>query len=100
MSELHEAYKKYRESGFEILSIAMMDNEESIAAFRVDQFPMPWLHSIAESEDFEAAVSAFEVSAYPWPILVDKNGTIIALGLDLLKRDLSEELEDAMGPIN
>ncbi len=100
MSELHEAYKKYRESGFEILSIAMMDNEESIAAFRVGEFPMPWLHSIAESEDFEAAVSAFEISAYPWPILVDKNGTIIALGLDLLKRDLSEELEDAMGPIN
>ena len=100
MSELHEAYKKHRDSGFEILSIAMRDTEESIAAFRADQFPMPWLHSIAKSEDFEAVVSTFEISVYPWPILVDKNGTIIALGLDLLKRDLSEELEDAMAPIN
>ena len=100
MSELHEAYNKYRDAGFEILSIAMMDDEESIAAFRMGQFPMPWLHSVAESEDFEAVVKAFEISAYPWPILVDKHGTIIALGLDLLKRDLSEELEDVMEPID
>ncbi len=96
LPELHEAYRKHHDAGFEILSMAMMDNKESMAEFRQDQFPMPWLHSLVASEDYEATVQSFEVSAFPWPILVNREGTIVALGRDLLKSDLSEVLDEVL----
>ena len=44
MPVLHEAYAKYRRAGFEILSIAMLDERAAIRHFREEQHPMSWLH--------------------------------------------------------
>ena len=74
--EIQEAYDKYREAGFQILSVAMRDEKESIEAFREDRYSMPWMHTLVSGARHNAVKRAFEIDGYPRPILVNGEGKI------------------------
>ena len=92
MPNLHEAYEKYREDGFEILSVAMMDERAAIEAFREEKHPMPWLHTLVPSSAEKDVRTKFEITGFPRPILVDASGTIIATDDALRGEKLAEVL--------
>ena len=82
MPSLTETHDWYRASGLEILSVALMDEREAIARFQRERFAMPWMHTLISREDDEAVRSAFEITGFPRPILVDAEGIIVAIDDD------------------
>ena len=80
---LEEAYDRYQESGFEILSVAFLDDPADIESFRIDRYPMPWLHTRVGREDDASVREMFEITSFPRPILVDEDGIVIAIDDDL-----------------
>lgn len=80
---LDEAYDKYGESGFEILSVAFLDDPVDIEQFRQDRYPMPWLHTRVAREDDESVRDLFEITSFPRPILVGADGIILAIDDEL-----------------
>ena len=80
---LEEAYDRYKESGFEILSVAFLDDPSDIENFRRDRYPMPWLHTRVTRKDDSSVRKLFELTSFPRPILVDEEGIIVAIDTEL-----------------
>ena len=99
MPYLHKAYKKFRNEGFTILSIALHDKYEAVKAFMENEWEMPWNHSfIKDNSNLEdEVVSKFEVFGVPKTFLVNKKGEIIATDVDLRGERLLNTLEDVFG---
>jgi len=95
LPNVHEAYHKYKDRGFQVLSVAVGDNRAAIADFRRDELPMPWLHAFHGWDD--DAVAAFEVNAIPRAILVGADGVILASDVDCQGERLHETLERVLG---
>ena len=95
MDELHEAYEKYKDEGFDILSISLDEKRADVKQFREKRWPMPWKHHFAGfSGEGRATISeTFEVVGIPHPILVGENGQIIAAEDSLRGEKLSQTLE-------
>jgi len=98
MPNLHEAYKKFKDKNFEILSLSFDPVPEDVAKFRKDKWKMPWLHAFVDDGFGSALAKSFEVMGIPKPILVDGNtNTILATETDLrgerLKKTLASVLE-------
>ena len=75
---LEDAYDRYSDSGFEILSVAFLDDPVDIKQFREDRYSMSWLHTRVTREDDNSIRDLFEITSFPRPILVDENGIILA----------------------
>ena len=95
--EIQDAYDKYRESGFQILSVAMQDEKEAIETFRKDRYSMPWMHTLVSDARNNAVKAAFEINGFPRPILVNGEGQIIAVDAELRDGKLLEVLADVFG---
>ena len=95
MPNVHEAYNRYKDQGFQVLSVAVGDNREDIADFRKDKWPMPRLHAYHSWND--EAVGEFEVAGIPRAILVDENGVILAADHETRAERLHEVLERVLG---
>ena len=80
---LEEAYDRYSDSGFEILSIAVFDTREEIKQFRDDNYSMPWLHTLLTRGEYNSIMDLFELTRFPKPILVDESGIILAIDEEL-----------------
>lgn len=93
MGTLHEAYSRYKDKGFEILSISFDRKPEDIGVFRKGVFKMPWLHSFAENGFQNPIAEQFEVYGIPKPVLVNASGDIIAVGNELRGENLLTVLE-------
>ena len=95
MDELHNVYEKYRDEGFDILSISLDEKRADIKQFRQEQWKMPWKHHFAgfSGEGRKTIEQTFEVVGIPHPILVDENGQIIAADDSLRGENLSQTLE-------
>lgn len=78
---LRKAYEKYREEGFQILSLSLDRARGDIAPFR-EKEPMPWKHTFLENGFRSRVADTFEVVGIPKPILVGPDGTIRATGED------------------
>ena len=75
-----KAYKKFKDSGFEILGVSLDRNHADwVQAIREDQ--LTWKH-VSDLKYFnsQAAVD-YNINAIPFSILVDPNGVIIAKNL-------------------
>lgn len=82
---LHKVYKKFKDKGFEILSVSL-DGERFIEAtqhFRKNKYPMPWVNGFAKERFSSQIAKDYEVFAIPSPYLIDELGNIIARGNEL-----------------
>lgn len=93
MGNLHKVYEKFKEKHFEILSIAGYDSPERVQRFRATKWKMPWSNVLIEPGKEPDIVLAFEVGAFPRPILISPTGKILALEKDLRGDDLERTLE-------
>ena len=100
MPSLDKAYERYSESGFENLSIALLDTPKDIQEFREDRFPMPWLHTLVEREHDPSVRATFEITGIPRPILVSSEGIILAIDEELDDDNLLDAVEAALSEDN
>ncbi len=80
---MEETYDRYKESGFEILSVAFLDDRSDIENFWRDRYPMPWLHTRVTRKEDSSVRKLFELTGFPRPILVDEEGIIVAIDAEL-----------------
>ncbi len=92
MPYLHEAYKKYHDKGFEILSLSFDQKAGDIEKFRKAKWPMPWDHSFVDNGFKSDLAKEFQVEGIPKPILVNKDGKIIATESQVRGQNLLEVL--------
>lgn len=93
LPNLHATYAKYRDQGFEILSINIKDQPGNSQAMRAKgTFPMPWTNVVLGSVDAGAIAGKFEVSGLPTMILVGRDGTIRASAGSLRGHDLGRKV--------
>lgn len=79
---LKKAYKKFKGSDFEIVSIAIDRNFQNVKGY-VEKNKMPWIHLFQTLSDTSkgAPGQVFKVKRFPTTILIDPNGKIIAKDL-------------------
>ncbi|MXZ05444.1 MAG: TlpA family protein disulfide reductase [Rhodothermaceae bacterium] len=92
---LEEAYDRFTDSGFEILSVAFLDDPVDIQQFREDRYSMPWLHTRVSREDDSSVRNLFEITSFPRPILVDEDGIILATDDELRGNKLLDVIDAA-----
>ena len=92
MENLHKAYEKFKTKQFDILSLSFDPKPEDVVKFRKDKWRMPWLHSFVQQGFESPAAKEFEVIGIPRPILVDKDGMIIAMETQLRGENLERTL--------
>jgi Thiol-disulfide isomerase and thioredoxins len=78
---LVKLYSKYKQSGFEILSVSLDDNKhEWMKAVNKDK--ITWLQ-IIDSRGWDARSAAkWQVDAIPASFLIDKNGNVVAINAE------------------
>ena len=96
MDNLHNAYGKYKEKGFEILSLSFDKDPEKVIKFRKRKWKMPWLNSFIVNGFDNKIVRTFEITGLPKPILVNRVGKIIAVGYALRGAKLGKILADTL----
>jgi thiol-disulfide isomerase/thioredoxin len=95
MENLHKAYEKFKSKNFQILSLSLDRKPDDITKFRGDKWKMPWLHTFVTND--KPLTNAFEVIAIPRPLLVDGNGTIVAMESELRGDQLEKTLAKFLG---
>lgn len=93
MKHLHEAYEKYKDRGLTILSISFDNSPQEVENFRKSKWPMPWLNAWLDGGFQSDLARSFEVIGLPRPILVGKDGQILAVDEELR----GERLLDTLG---
>lgn len=91
---LKEAYNKYHNKGFEIMSISL-DDKKIAWTNALKLYEMPWIH-VSDIKGFNSIVNdLYHVPSIPKTLLLDKTGKIIAT--DLRGPALDEKLEKLLG---
>lgn len=87
---LKKAYSTYKDKGFEILGVSI-DEDESDWKTALDTHKMPWTQV---RDGKQAASIAYDISQIPFTLLIDKDGTVVAMNLrgEELEKKLSELL--------
>ncbi|MFH1050091.1 MAG: thioredoxin-like domain-containing protein [bacterium] len=85
MPYLDKAYKKYKDKGFEILSISLDNDISEPKTFRKNKREMPWLNANDEAGFKSEIARTMEVSYVPKAILINPEGKII--NLDKIRQD-------------
>jgi len=93
MPKIHQAYEKYKNSNFTILSLSFDPKSEDVDQFRREKWPMPWLHSFVQGGFSSELAGLFEVDGIPKPILIDPDGKIVAMGSELRGDELDKTLD-------
>jgi thiol-disulfide isomerase/thioredoxin len=93
MPYLHKAYERFRSHGFTILSVSSDDSIKTVSMYRKRKWAMPWLNALESSQPDGTIRWSFGVWGIPFPVLVNAQGIITALGDDLKGEDLEITLE-------
>lgn len=98
MPYLHAAYAKYKEDGFTILSLSFDEKPEDVIEYRAKgEWTMPWLHAFVEGGFGNELAKRFQVYGIPKPVLIGREGTILATFRDLKSKKLDETLAGVFG---
>ncbi len=93
LPNLHNVYEKYKDKNFTIFSISFDDKPETVTKFRGKKWKMPWDNAFIEGQFGSEIGEAFEVMGIPRPVLIDPNGKIIAMEVELRGANLEKTLE-------
>ncbi|MBI4912774.1 MAG: TlpA family protein disulfide reductase [Acidobacteria bacterium] len=95
---VHKAYARFKDRGFEILSLSFDRKAEDIAPFRAKpETPMPWKHAFVEGGFQSELAKAYGVMGIPKPVLLGPDGRILAVESDLRGEKLEKTLEKFLG---
>lgn len=83
MPYLQRAYDRYKARGFTILSVSEDESVETVLKFQKKRWAMPWHNSLANSQQEGSLPKSFGVWEIPFPVLVNRQGIIVAMGEDL-----------------
>jgi thiol-disulfide isomerase/thioredoxin len=97
MRYLHEAYDAYKDRGLALLSVSFDPSRSAVAKFRGGKWRMPWLHAFAAKGFAGDEARVFEVIGIPRPILIDPEGTIVAMEGELRGENLRSTLARLLG---
>ncbi|WP_340066792.1 TlpA disulfide reductase family protein [Ascidiimonas aurantiaca] len=93
---IKENYQKYKDKGFQVVSISIDEDLEKLRAYS-DKNPFPWEYSAYTDNGFESdIVKKFQVLAIPKPVLIDSKGTIIAMDNDVREKNLAKILKKVL----
>jgi thiol-disulfide isomerase/thioredoxin len=99
LPHLVEAYEKYRDQGFEILSVSLdYPDKMSVEDYRqwIEEHEMNWRH-IYDGEAWDSPLTkAFLVNSIPNPIMVGRDGSLEAMGNDCRGNSLEETIQKAL----
>jgi thiol-disulfide isomerase/thioredoxin len=97
MPNLHEAFERFKDQGFTIISVSEDDSASTVLTYRHKAWPMPWENALASNELHGSIKWSFGAWSIPFPVLVGPQGTILALGDDLKGENLQRALEKFIG---
>ncbi len=92
MKYMHEAFDRFESQGLNILSLSF-DDRVVIQDLRQKRWPMPWYHGSMEDGFYSGIAKKFDLVAIPRKVLVDREGTILALDGDLRGEKLMATLQ-------
>jgi len=91
LPETHAAYAKYKDKGFEILSISADESADDVRKFRKKpETPMPWKNVWCGKDG--AMNSDYKVDGWPTLLLLGPDGKILAKGDALRGKELEKTL--------
>jgi peroxiredoxin len=86
-------YSKYKDKGFEILSVSIDDNEkEWKRAMKADK--LTWLQVNDDGGWKSSTAKKWQIMSIPFSFLIDKNGNIVAY--DLEKEELENKIRELL----
>lgn len=93
MENLHNAYKNFKDKGFEILSLSLDASIDDVIKFRNGQWKMPWLNSFIGDAEGRKVADKFEVIGIPKPLLISAEGKILETEVTLRGNSLENTLK-------
>jgi thiol-disulfide isomerase/thioredoxin len=87
-------YSKYKDKGFEILSVSIDDNSKDWKhAMKADK--LTWLQVNDDGGWTSSTATKWQINSIPFTFVVDKNGNIVAYDLD--KQELENKIRELLG---
>ena len=93
MPHLHQIYAKYKYHGFEILSVSFDNSPADVARYRQGEWKMPWLHAFVSGAARADTERRFQAQGIPTGYLVDRDGRVVASGVQVQGAYLESLLE-------
>jgi len=92
--QLVKFYSKYKNKGFEILSVSL-DDEKSDWKKAVTKDKITWMQGFDRGGWDSFAARKWQVDALPSSFLINKNGDVV--GINLEKDDLEKKIKELLG---
>ena len=92
--QLVKFYNKYKDKGFEILSVSL-DDEKSAWKKAVSKDKITWMQGFDRGGWDSFAARKWQVDALPSSFLINKNGDVV--GINLEKDDLEKKIKELLG---
>ncbi|MDZ4750777.1 MAG: TlpA disulfide reductase family protein, partial [Flavobacteriales bacterium] len=90
-------YKKYNSKGFEVFSVSL-DNTQDRWAQAIQQDGLTWPYHVSDLKGWQSQPAAdYGVRSIPFPVLLDKEGKIVALGSDVRGEALESRIKQLIG---
>ena len=86
-------YKKYSSKGFDVFSVSLDENKSAWEA-AIKKDGLVWNNHVSDLGGWKSAVvPTYEIESIPFPVLIDKEGNIVAMGESLRGDGLESELK-------
>ena len=86
-------YKKYSSKGFDVFSVSLDENKSAWEA-AIKKDGLIWNNHVSDLGGWKSAVvPTYEIESIPFPVLIDKEGKIVAMGESLRGAGLESELK-------
>jgi thiol-disulfide isomerase/thioredoxin len=87
-------YKKYSSKGFDVFSVSLDENKATWEA-AIKKDGLVWSNHVSDLGGWRSAVvPIYEIESIPFPVLIDKEGKIVAMGESLRGEGLENELKN------
>ena len=86
-------YKKYSSKGFDVFSVSLDENKMAWEA-AIKKDGLVWNNHVSDLGGWKSAVvPTYEIESIPFPVLIDQEGNIVAMGESLRGDGLESELK-------
>ena len=86
-------YNRYASKGFDVFSVSLDENKSAWEA-AIKKDGLAWNNHVSDLGGWKSAVvPTYEIESIPFPVLIDKEGKIVAMGESLRGEGLESELK-------